>query len=60
MQKGILSGLRVIDGGTHTGPAQRRSRQILERRWKIERPQAGLHRFMADLSGLAKADVNRA
>src|SRR5216684_265862 len=61
MQKGILSGLRVIDCGTYVaGPA---STTIMSdfgaEVVKIERPQGGdLYRFMADLPGFAKADVN--
>ena len=61
MQNGILSGLRVIDCGTYVaGPA---SATIMSDFGadvvKIERPQGGdLYRFMADLPGFAKADVN--
>jgi len=61
MQKGILSGLRVIDCGTYVaGPA---SATIMSdfgaEVVKIERPQGGdLYRFMADLPGFAKADLN--
>ncbi len=61
MQKGILSGLRVIDCGTYVaGPASTTimsdfGAEVI----KIERPQGGdLYRFMADLPGFAKADVN--
>ena len=61
MQKGILSGLRVIDCGTYVaGPA---STTIMSdfgaEVVKIWRPQGGdLYRFMADLPGFAKADLN--
>ena len=61
MQKGILSGLRVIDCGTYVaGPA---SATIMSdfgaEVVKIERPQDGdLYRFMAALPGFAKADLN--
>jgi len=61
MQKGILSGLRVIDCGTYVaGPA---STTIMSdfgaEVVKIERPQGGdLYRFMADQPGFAKADLN--
>src|SRR5262245_31847829 len=61
MHNGILSGLRVIDCGTYVaGPA---STTIMSdfgaEVFKIERPQGGdLYRFMADLPGFAKADVN--
>ena len=61
MQKGILSGLRVIDCGTYVaGPA---SATILSdfgaEVFKIERPQGGdLYRYLADLPGFAKSDVN--
>jgi formyl-CoA transferase len=61
MQNGILSGLRVIDCGTYVaGPA---STTIMSdfgaEVVKIERPQGGdLYRFMADLPGFAKADLN--
>jgi formyl-CoA transferase len=58
---GILSGLRVIDCGTYVaGPASATimsdfGAEVL----KIERPQGGdLYRFMADLPGFAKADLN--
>lgn len=61
MQKGILSGLRVIDCGTYVaGPASTTimsdfGAEVL----KIERPRGGdLYRFMADLPGFAKADLN--
>ena len=61
MQKGILSGLRVIDCGTYVaGPASTTimsdfGAEVL----KIERPQGGdLYRFMAALPGFAKADLN--
>jgi crotonobetainyl-CoA:carnitine CoA-transferase CaiB-like acyl-CoA transferase len=61
MQNGILSGLRVIDCGTYVaGPASTTimsdfGAEVL----KIERPQGGdLYRFMADLPGFAKADLN--
>lgn len=61
MQNGILSGLRVIDCGTYVaGPASATimsdfGAEVI----KIERPQGGdLYRFMADLPGFAKADVN--
>jgi len=61
MQKGILSGLRVIDCGTYVaGPASTTimsdfGAEVI----KIERPQGGdLYRFMADLPGFAKADLN--
>lgn len=61
MQKGILSGLRVIDCGTYVaGPASTTimsdfGAEVI----KIERPQGGdLYRFMADLPGFAKANVN--
>lgn len=61
MQKGILSGLRVIDCGTYVaGPA---STTIMSDFGadviKIERPQGGdLYRFMAAQPGFAKADIN--
>ncbi|HKA56162.1 MAG TPA: CaiB/BaiF CoA-transferase family protein [Candidatus Binatia bacterium] len=61
MQKGILSGLRVIDCGTYVaGPA---STTIMSdfgaEVMKIERPQGGdLYRFMADQPGFAQADLN--
>ncbi len=61
MQNGILSGLRVIDCGTYVaGPA---STTIMSdfgaEVVKIERPHGGdLYRFMADLPGFAKADIN--
>jgi len=61
MQNGILSGLRVIDCGTYVaGPA---STTIMSdfgaEVVKIERPHGGdLYRFMADLPGFAKADLN--
>jgi crotonobetainyl-CoA:carnitine CoA-transferase CaiB-like acyl-CoA transferase len=61
MQKGILSGLRVIDCGTYVaGPA---STTIMSDFGadvvKIERPHGGdLYRSMAALPGFAKADVN--
>ncbi|HEV8713968.1 MAG TPA: CoA transferase [Candidatus Binatia bacterium] len=61
MQNGILSGLRVIDCGTYVaGPA---STTIMSdfgaEVVKIERPQGGdLYRFMAELPGFAKADLN--
>lgn len=61
MQNGILSGLRVIDCGTYVaGPASTTimsdfGAEVL----KIERPQGGdLYRFMADLPGFAKAEIN--
>ncbi len=61
MQKGILSGLRVIDCGTYVaGPA---STTIMSdfgaEVVKIERPQGGdLYRVMAAQPGFAKADLN--
>jgi formyl-CoA transferase len=61
MHNGILSGLRVIDCGTYVaGPA---STTIMSdfgaEVVKIERPQGGdLYRFMAELPGFAKADLN--
>lgn len=61
MQNGILSGLRVIDCGTYVaGPA---STTIMSdfgaEVVKIERPHGGdLYRFMAELPGFAKADLN--
>ncbi len=61
MQKGILSGLRVIDCGTYVaGPASATimsdfGAEVI----KIERPYGGdLYRFMADLPGFAKANDN--
>ncbi len=61
MQKGILSGLRVIDCGTYVaGPA---STTIMSdfgaEVVKIERPQGGdLYRCMAALPGFAQAEIN--
>ena len=61
MQKGILSGLRVIDCGTYVaGPA---STTIMSdfgaEVVKIERPQGGdLYRCMAALPGFAQAAIN--
>jgi len=61
MHNGILSGLRVIDCGTYVaGPASTTimsdfGAEVI----KIERAPGGdLYRFMADLPGFAKADVN--
>lgn len=61
MQKGILSGLRVIDCGTYVaGPASATimsdfGAEVI----KVERPQGGdLYRFMAAQPGFARSDLN--
>ena len=61
MQKGILSGVRVIDCGTYiAGPASATVMSDFGAEvFKIERPQGGdLYRALADLPGFAKADTN--